>query len=136
MNKTIVLLAMAMSSGSTWADDDMPKEFLGRWVAQTQSCANSGAAAIKIEREAIELSDARGKLTYRDIEVCYSCEGGSRYNGIVLWATPKQTPAPFVLYLNAHEHAGAAEIEILDETLQRRFPSGTTALQHCMQAKP
>lgn len=132
MKKYFGLIVIALASHVANAEDTIPQEFLGKWIPKSQSCRSTSGTAVIIGADSIEILDTQSKTIYQGVDICNSCEGGSKYSGIVLWVTPKdKSPFPFILYLNAHEKSGAAELEVVDEEIAKKFSAPATALQKC-----
>jgi len=67
-----------------------------------------------------------------EIDTCFSCEGGARYSGIVVWATPTNSEGQsFTAYFNAGERKGVTIVEIPSFELQSQFPLHNVKLKHC-----
>ena len=125
------LLLMALTTGSALADD-IPAEFHGTWKPRPQHC--QGSAAMVVDREAITLTFAQRSRRFANVDVCFSCEGGARYAGIVVWAMPQvpEGEAAFIVKFNASEQKGVAVIEADDAgSAARQFSLAGVPLQKC-----
>ncbi|MGE5320958.1 MAG: DUF4105 domain-containing protein, partial [Hyphomicrobiaceae bacterium] len=60
--------------------------FRGDWVPQTQSCDT--ALKLVVERDRLVLKNGIETQTFKDIDVCHSCVGGSKSDGIEIWLIP------------------------------------------------
>lgn len=126
-----MLLAMTLAAGRALAED-IPAEFRGTWKPRQEHC-QSGAAML-VDRESITLKSTHRSRRFANVDVCYSCEGGARYGGIVVWAMPSapQGDILFTVKFNADELRGVAVIEADDaESPARQFPVLGVPLEKC-----
>lgn len=73
---------------------------------------------------------------FEKIDLCYSCEGGAKYDGNVIWLTPESdtdSRVPFIAYLNAGEKMGVTVVDIDVSALKKRFPLDELELKKCKQ---
>jgi hypothetical protein len=126
----ISLLFSLLSAGAAVAAD-IPAEFKGTWKPQNKNC--QGDAALVVNSDSFTLMGQGRRQRFSNIDLCYSCEGGARYAGIVVWATPmpSQGDAPFIVKFNADEKKGVTVVEVGDEQLAKAFPLTGLPLQKC-----
>ena len=125
----ILLLASCATSPE---NDDVPITFRGDWVPQTQNCET--ALKLVVERECLVLKNGIETQTFKDIDVCHSCVGGAKSDGIEIWLIPAfgtQRPSPFIVRLNADKVSGVAKLSFKDDGLKQRFPLDEVPLKRC-----
>lgn len=110
--------------------EPLPPEFHGTWVPAGSACPSP--LAISVSTQSIQFRNAKSERSFQ-VEACFSCEGGARYNGIVVWATPTEPQAElaFTAYFNAGERKGGAVVEVLAPGLQSQFPLNKVELRRC-----
>lgn len=71
--------------------------------------------------------------SFGDLDMCYSCEGGAKYNGRVVWLMPEshKNITPFTVRFNADEKRGITKLDIQEADLKRQFPLHDVALKRC-----
>lgn len=115
-------------------NDDVPVAFRGYWVPQAQSC--DAQLGLVVERDRLVLTNGTETRTFRDIDVCHSCVGGAKSDGIEIWLIPEfgtARPSPFIVRLNADKVLGVAKLSIKDDSLKQRFPLHEVSLQRCVK---
>lgn len=115
-------------------NDEVPIAFRGYWVPQAQSC--DAQLGLVVERDYLVLTNGTETRTFRDIDVCHSCVGGSKSDGIEIWLIPEfgtARPSPFIVRLNADEVLGVVKLSIKDDSLKQRFPLHEVSLQRCVK---
>lgn len=125
------LLALALlTGGSAWAQVPVPVQLQGYWVPSAAAC--NSTLGVLVGGQRLKLKNAGQEKTFQT-ETCFSCEGGARYAGQVIWVLPKSEAETmqFVLYLNADERVGTARLEIQSDTLSSAFPLHQTQLKRC-----
>jgi hypothetical protein len=129
-----VLLASCVASPFA---DDVPERFRGYWVPQAQSCDSQ--RGLVVERDRLVLTNGIETQTFGDVDVCHSCVGGSKSDGIEIWLIPEfgtQRPSPFILRLNADKVLGVARLSIREDRLKKRFPLDDVPLKRCGNPAP
>lgn len=124
------VLALLAYTSPVQSAEPLPSEFHGTWVPAGSACP--APLGISVSAQAIQFRNAKSKRSF-PVEACFSCEGGSRYDGIVVWATPTGTQAelPFTAVFNAGERKGVAVVDVLSPTLQSQFPLNKVELKRC-----
>lgn len=125
------LLALALlTGGSASAQAPVPVHLQGYWVPSAAAC--SSALGVLVAAQRLKLRNASQEKSFQT-ETCFSCEGGARYAGQVIWVLPKSEAEKmqFVLYLNADERAGTARLEFQSDALSAAFPLHQTELKRC-----
>lgn len=115
-------------------NDEVLIAFRGYWVPQAQSC--DAQLGIVVERDYLVLTNGTETRTFRDIDVCHSCVGGSKSDGIEIWLIPEfgtARPSPFVVRLNAEKVLGVAKLSFKDDSLKQRFPLDGVPLRRCVK---
>jgi len=110
--------------------EPLPPEFHGYWVPSGAACSSS--LGIRVSAKAIQFSKGENKQSF-PVDPCFSCEGGARYSGIVVWAAPanSENQAPFIAIFNSGERKGVTVVEISSPGLQSQFPLNNVELKHC-----
>jgi hypothetical protein len=112
--------------------DEVPVAFRGYWVPQAQSC--DARLGLVVERDRLVLKNGTETRTFQDIDVCHSCVGGSKSDGIEIWLIPEfgtARPSPFIVRLNADRVLGEAKMNIKEDGLKQRFPLDGVPLTRC-----
>jgi hypothetical protein len=124
------LLALILST-SALAASNAPPEFLGLWVPRSNSCDSS--LSFLVETGKVTLRNGDQKRSFGDLDFCFSCEGGARYNGIVVWMKPEFSSSSefFTAQFNAGEKRGVTKLEIRDKAIKRDFPLDGILLKKC-----
>lgn len=115
-------------------NDDVPVAFRGYWVPQAQSC--DAQLGLVVEHDRLVLTNGTETRTFRDIDVCHSCVGGAKSDGIEIWLIPEfgtARPSPFIVRLNADKVLGVTKLSIKDGSLKQRFPLDEVPLQRCVK---
>lgn len=129
MIRHAIVVTLAAVSGFAFSSEPTPKELLGYWVPKTSACKSP--LGLHVEPTAVSF---RNGATSRKLptQTCFSCEGGVRYSGIVVWVSPMATgEAPFFVYFNAGERRGVTRVEITSPELQSEFPINNVELKRC-----
>lgn len=134
-----LLIILSVTVGGTAQREDtrfnVPNEFIGDWMPTTDTCASP--LRLRVLKREVTLIHGNDEQTFGDVHLCYSCEGGAKYAGIVVWLEPEfNTGAPFVIRLNADEQKGIAVINYNQESgreaeLVERFPINEINLRKC-----
>jgi hypothetical protein len=110
----------------------VPAEFVGEWVPVGSSCdANS---RLRVESKSVSLVNGPDSQQFGNLDICFSCEGGARYNGMVVWLLPEfnhGARTPFTVRFNANEEKGITVITIERDDLKKRFPLHNVKLLKC-----
>jgi hypothetical protein len=142
------LLLAARGASTAAAQDVVPPELRGDWVAVTLSCD----APVRFRSSATRMSLINGGDTasWGDVAIAYSFFG-PEYDGIQLVAMPdfNSGSPPFTVTFNFDEKRGAARVDIFQETanpdripaveaiqaaaraLAERFPMNAVELRMC-----
>ena len=115
-------------------NDDVPMAFRGYWVPQAQSCDSQ--LGLVVERDRLVLKNGTETRTFQDIDVCHSCVGGAKSDGIEIWLIPEfgtERPSPFIVRLNADKVLSVAKLSVKDDSLKQRFPLDEVPLQRCVK---
>ena len=123
-----------MFASPTFAvEPPVPDEFIGDWLPADSTCKSK--IGITVEKNAVTLFNGSDSKKFGDLDICYSCEGGVRYSGEVVWLLPEFHSgggAQFSVILNAKEEKGITVIEFeKNETLKKRFPLHGIKLNKC-----
>jgi len=113
----------------------VPAEFIGEWVPVGSACnANS---RLRVESTSVTLANGSDSQQFGNLDLCFSCEGGARYSGMVLWLLPefnKGGRTPFTVRFNAKEEKGITVVEIERDALKERFPIHNVKLHKCQNS--
>jgi len=132
MRIVISLIAIFMSSAVIAISPSVPKEFIGVWVPVGSSCQDKNKLDVK--KDSVYLYNGSDKQQFGNIDICYSCEGGIRYSGEVVWLTPEFNTggeSTFTVYFNANEELGVTVVEMQNSELMQRFPIHNVKLHKC-----
>ena len=132
MKLIISLLAIIISTAVFAVGPPVPEEFIGIWVPVKNSCESKNK--LQITKNNVTLINSSDKKQFGNIDICYSCEGGIRYSGEVVWLTPEFNSggmSPFFVYFNANEETGITVVDIQDHELKRRFTLHNLKLKKC-----
>jgi hypothetical protein len=126
----VSLLALILSTSALGASN-APSEFVGLWVPRNNSCDSN--LSFHVETEKVTLRNGDQKRSFGDLDFCFSCEGGVRYNGIVVWMKPEFSSGSefFMAQFNAGEKRGVTKLDIKDNVIQRDFPLDGVLLKKC-----
>jgi len=132
--KRICVLCLLMFASPTFAvEPPVPDEFIGDWLPADSTCKSK--IGITVEKNAITLFNGSDSKKFGDLDICYSCEGGVRYSGEVVWLLPEFHSgggAQFTVIFNAKEEKGITVIEFeKNENLKKRFPLHGIKLNKC-----
>jgi hypothetical protein len=133
----LILLSVTVGGNAQQEDPrfNVPNKFTGDWVPTRDACASP--LRLRVSKREVTLIHGNDKQTFGDVHLCYSCEGGAKYAGIVVWLEPEfNTGTPFVILLNAGEQEGIAVINYNQESdmeaeLVERFPINGIDLREC-----
>jgi hypothetical protein len=126
-----LLLGVVLAVPVARASDSLPVEFLGVWVPAKASCESP--VRMSVAPGLVEFTNSSSSRLFPAAEPCFSCEGGARYGGIVVWLTPSGSESSsFVVRFNAGERKGFAIIEVLSAELQSLFPLNNVLLKKCL----
>jgi len=125
------------SCATSPVNDDVPMAFRGYWAPQAQSC--DSPLGLVVERDRLVLKNGIETQTFKNIDVCHSCVGGSKSDGIEIWLIPAfgtQRPSPFIVRMNADKVLGVARLSFKDDRLKQRFPLDEAPLKRCENQIP
>lgn len=118
--------------GGALAASEVPKDYIGDWVARDKPC--NAHTRFVVMKDRVMLTSGDNAATFRDPDVCYSCWGGAQYSGIVVMLMPKDASgnSPFQAMFNANEKPGETVIDMpKGSPLALRFPLGGVVLRKC-----
>lgn len=133
MRCVVILTLLLGFSGATLAVIGTPMEFMGDWVPQSATCQSP--LKFRVEADKVTLFSASQSRSFGNMDFCYSCEGGAKYRGIVVWMIPEygeNTVPPFIAQFNVGEKPGVAKLDIKAK-LNRQFPLHQVALKRCIK---
>jgi len=92
---------------------EVPKDLAGRY-APRGDCTREPRLIVDSQGITVQSGGKQSKLA--PVDVCLTCAGGTRYEGIEVWIGPntKGGDQPFVFRFNANEKRGTVLIEQLD----------------------
>jgi len=106
---------------------------LGDWVETSKGC--DADLRLRVLSDRIEFVNGADREPFGQLDLCHSCEGGARYDGIVLWVAPgmdSEKDSKTLIRFNADERPGIAVVEMeQNPELQRRFPMHEKELRKC-----
>jgi hypothetical protein len=114
------------------ANEEVPVAFRGYWVPQAQSC--DARLGLVVDRDRLVLKNGTESRTFQDIDVCHSCVGGAKSDGIEIWLIPEfgtARPSPFIVRHNADKVRGMTKLHIKEDSLKRLFPLDDVPLKRC-----
>lgn len=130
MLRIFTLLLMFVFQPLALGGQSIPSEFLGHWVPKSASC--SSPLSLNVTSTSVTFKNAKESRTFSNVEPCFSCEGGARYSGIVVWLTTTGSEeTPFTVYFNASEIKNTAVIELESSELKSKFPLNNLRLKRC-----
>lgn len=111
--------------------NEIPREFVGDWVPATSAC--SAPLRFRVAPKQVMLVNGRDSATFGDVDICMSCVGGARYEGITVMMKPQYSTddAPFMAYFNDEEKRGVTKLQDMKPDIARRFPVSNVALRKC-----
>jgi len=131
----------------TGAQDKVPAEFQGDWVAATATC--DAPVRFRVAETRMTLINGKDSASYGDIGITYSYFGPD-YQGISFVGMPELNSgnSPFTVYFNADEKKGVLKLDIYQEMkgplnaqlralqdaakkLAARFPLNRVPLKKC-----
>ncbi len=127
---SLALLLAVISANA--AESTVPAEFVGDWVSTKASCQSK--TKLRILPTTVALFNGADSMQFGNLEICFSCEGGARYSGDVVWLLPEFNSAdtkPFTVRFNAEEEKGVAVVDIESSNLKSRFPIHNKKLRKC-----
>jgi hypothetical protein len=141
-----LFLGTLVGSFSAAAQDKVPAEFQGDWVAATSDC--QAPARFRVTETGMTLVNGKDSASYGDIGITHSFFGPD-YQGISFVAIPEFNGSqPFTVYFNADEKKGVTKLDIYSEIkgttnpqvlalqaaskkLAARFPLNQIPLERC-----
>ena len=131
MRSIFVSWPLLLGAGVATAVSEVPPEYLGDYVPRAATCQS--ALRFRVEADRVELINGARTRRFGNIDLCYSCEGGAKYSGRVVWLMPEfggTTDAPFTAAFNAGEQIGVVKLEMAP-ALNAQFPLHRVALKKC-----
>ena len=119
-------------SGAAIAVPEVPAEFLGDWVPEAATCQSP--LKFSVEPKRVVLVNGTHSKAFGNLDVCFSCEGGAKYNGQVVWLMPEfggNATSPLIAYFNADETLGVTKVDFQWPDLKSQFPLHQVALKRC-----
>jgi hypothetical protein len=116
---------------------EVPMAFRGYWVPQAQRC--DAQLGLVVESDRLVLKNGTETRSFQDIDVCHSCVGGSKSDGIEIWLIPEfgtARPSPFIVRLNADRVLGEAKLDIKEDGLKQQFPLDAVPIKRCENRIP
>jgi hypothetical protein len=135
----IIHLFLPFGTDAMAVGPPMPAEFVGDWVSKEAFC--EATVRLRVEVDTVTLINGSDSQEFGDLHLCYSCEGGARYGGEVVWLMPEFNKlgsakrGPFTIRFNADEEKGITVIDIMDKSLKKRFPLHELKLIKCPSNK-
>lgn len=129
--RCLVGSCLLLVAGVAPAVPEVPPEFLGDYVPRSASCRS--ALRFRVEADRVALINGSQTRTFGNIDVCYSCEGGAKYSGRVVWLLPEfggTTDSPFTVAFNAGEKVGVVKLDMAPG-MNAQFPLHQVALKKC-----
>lgn len=129
--RKIIITSLISLSTSVLAGE-VPKEFLGEWVPKRMSCESPLRMIVKPDHVILQ-SDMKRKY-YGNLDICYSCAGGSKYDGRQVWVHTEffsETATGFVIMFNDNERKGIAKIQDIQNADLKHFPLNNVDLKKC-----
>jgi len=123
MRRCCLLLVVSLLAIGAAGAAPMEPPLLGHWVPKEFGCRSGMRVTVSADSVVLAIDDVHG--VFKGVEPCYTCEGGTKYQGIVVWAIQMNNSegvSPFVVYFNYREQRGVTVIEFQDEELKDRFP--------------
>ncbi len=108
------LIAIACSSWPALAVSTVPADLQGIWVPQSQPCSKA-TVSLDVGPEKASIKQQGRIWSFEKLLLCYTCEGGTKYQGMVVWMSPVPDvpgPAAFTVYFNEGEQRGVARVEL------------------------
>lgn len=133
--KKFPLLCLLLATTSVPATEiPVPAEFIGEWVPAGSSC--DAQSRLRVESNTVTLINGADSQQFGHLDICFSCEGGARYSGLVVWLLPEFNQhgrTPFIVRFNAQEEKGITVVEIDQDNLKKRFPLHNLKLHKCQK---
>ena len=129
----VALFFLAVSTVAFAVEPPVPEEFVGIWIPAGSSC--QAKIGLRVEGTTVTLFNGSDYQQYGNLDICYSCEGGARYSGAVVWLLPEfgtERRAPFKVHFNDKEEEGTTVVEIARNDLKQRFPLHNVKLHKCI----
>lgn len=131
--KIFPLLWLLLAATSVPATEiPVPAEFVGEWAPAGSSC--DAQSRLRVESSTVTLINGADSQQFGHLDICFSCEGGARYSGLVVWLLPEfnqQGRTPFTVRFNTAEEKGITVVEIERDDLRQRFPLHKVKLHKC-----
>lgn len=110
---SVVVSVLAGLGGETSAME-VPKDLAGQY-APRGDCTREPRLIVDGQGITVRSDGKQSKLA--PVDVCRTCVGGTRYEGIEVWIGPntKGGDQPFVFRFNANEKRGTVLVEQLDK---------------------
>lgn len=132
--RSIVSVILLVLSAATWSVQGVPPDFVGDWVPKALTCQSQ--LRLRVEPDRAVLINGPLSKAFGNLDFCYSCEGGAKYSGMVVWMLPEfggKVDPPFTARFNADERPGVAQLEFRDPETRRQFPLHLVPLKRCVK---
>jgi len=130
--RIVATLALIAAPSTMQAQTNViPREFVGDWVPAKAACG--APMRFRVAPQLVTLVNAGDTATFGDVDICLSCAGGARFEGITIMMQPQYSTddAPFMAYFNADEKRGVTKLLDMKPEIARRFPIANVALRKC-----
>ncbi len=115
----------------SWASS-IPNEFRGIWKPSTESCKVE--YGFRVGENTVSLFNKKQSIKLNNVDLCYSCEGGARYEGIIVWfiAKPSDSESPSLTgRFNVNEREGVTILDFNAKNLTELYPLNSLELIKC-----
>lgn len=131
MSVVTTLALCAVPRAAAAQTNEIPREFVGDWVPARSAC--TAPMRFRVAPRQVTLVNGRDSATYGDVDICLTCAGGTRYEGITVFMLPQYSSgnSPFMAHFNAEEKRGVTRLEDMKPEVAKRFPLGAVALRKC-----
>lgn len=127
MSRSALMIILLMLNMPLASAEAIPRELHGYWVPAATPCSSS--LGIRVSNDKIEFRNKASSENYK-IDLCYSCAGGVRYSGNMIYAAPIGS-MDFVIEFNAGERLGVAIVTTSSPALESKFPINELELKRC-----
>ena len=133
MRLLLVLVSWCLVSHSYAIEQDISKRYLGKYAKSAKECQSS--SFVTLFAKTIKLTNGEFSVQLSGIDHCYSCEGGARYSGKVVWLFPEfgtQSPSRAMFTLNHNEQQGKLGVILKDPVLASSMGFTEAVLLKCL----
>lgn len=132
MTRFVALLFSLIAVSTFGIEQDISAEYVGKYTTKKQEC--TGNKYVELNSKSIKFNSGSFNLVMDNVDHCYSCEGGARYSGIVVWLFPEfgvVSPSRAVLTLNHGEEIGMLGVELKEPNLVSNMGFERAVLSKC-----